>query len=148
MKKKITIRHCLYFDPKVSEQLKALTAEPGTTKSDIVNTAVVAFLKQRGASHIETQFKPRLDRMGQQIGAVERDLQILLESLGLYIRYQLTVAATVPPSQLASIKAAGNDRFQSFIDQVSRRIAKGTTFGGEVVERAQAERDSKTARGP
>lgn len=148
MKKKISIRHCLYFDPKVSEQLEALTAEPGTTKSDIVNAAVVAFLKQRGASHIETQFKPRLDRMGQQIGAVERDLQILLESLGLYIRYQLTVSAPVSPSQLASLQAAGNDRFQSFIDQVSRRIAKGTTFGSEVVECAQAERDSKTARHP
>ena len=143
MKKKVTIRHCLYFDPKVSEQLEALTAEPGTTKSDIVNAAVATFLKQRGASHIETQFKPRLDRMAQQIGAVERDLQILLESLGLYIRYQLTIAAPVSPSQLASLQAAGNDRFQNFIDQVSRRIAKGTTFGADIIERAKDERSDK-----
>ena len=53
MTKSLKVRHCLYFEPKVSEQLEALTAEPGTSMSDLVNGAVIAHLKQRGASQIE-----------------------------------------------------------------------------------------------
>ena len=47
MTKSLKVRHCFYFEPKVSEQLEALTAEPGTSVSDLVNGAVIAYLKQR-----------------------------------------------------------------------------------------------------
>lgn len=140
------IRHCLYFEPKVSEQLGALTAEPGTTKSEIVNTALISYLKRRGADHIEQNFKPRLDRMDDRLNRIERDLQITLESIALFVRYQLSITPPLPASQLAASQATGNDRFQTFIDQVSRRVAKGKTFGADVVERATRERDGATAK--
>ncbi|HEY5237688.1 MAG TPA: hypothetical protein VIJ62_04845, partial [Rhizomicrobium sp.] len=72
--------------------------------------------------------------------------QITLESIALFVRYQLSITPPLPASQLAASQAAGNDRFQTFIDQVSRRVAKGKTFGTDVVERAQRERDGGTAR--
>jgi hypothetical protein len=139
--KKDKIRHCLYFEPKVSADLEALTAEPGTTKSDIVNAALISYLRQRGANQIERNFKPRLDRLDDRLGRIERDMQISLESLALFIRYELSVTPPLPSSQLAASQAAGNDRFQTFIDQVSRRLAKGKTFGIDVTERAQRARE-------
>jgi hypothetical protein len=141
------IRHCLYFEPKVSEQLEALTAEPGTTKSEIVNTAVISYLKQRGADQLEVRFKPRLDRMDDRLGRIERDVLIALESLALFIRYELAVTPPLPAAQMAASQAAANDRFETFIDQVCRRVARGKAFGLDIAERAQRERaGGKTVR--
>ncbi len=129
------------FEPEVIEQLDALTAEPGTTKSEIVNNALISYLKQRGADQFEVRFTPRLDRMDDRLNRIERDLLIVLESLALFIRYELAITPPLPASQLAASQAAGNERFQTFIDQVSRRVAQGKVFGNDVVERAQRERD-------
>lgn len=137
------VRHCLYFEEKVSKELELLTAKPGTTKSDIVNGALVSFLKHRGADQIDQTFRPRLDRISDQLNRIERDQQIALESLALFIRYHLTIGAPLPTGQLSSLQAVGNERFQSFIEQVSRRLAKGVTFSAEIVERAKDERDGK-----
>jgi len=137
------VRHCLYFEKKVSAELEALCASPGTSKSDIVNGALTAFLKNRGADHIEAKLRPRLDRISEQLNRIERDQQITMESLALFIRYHLTIGAPLPAGQLSALQAVGNDRFQGFIEQVSRRLAKGVTFGSEVIERAQDERRNK-----
>ena len=133
----LKVRHCLSFEPKVSEPLEAPTAAPGASMSDLVNGAVIAYLKQRGASQIETQFKPRLDFLSGRIERIERDLQIVMESIALFIHYQLIVTVSPPAAQLAAAQAAGSEKFQRFIDQVSRRIASGTTFGADVKERVQ-----------
>jgi len=137
------VRHCLYFDEKVSKELESLTAKPGTTKSDIVNSALASFLKHRGTDQIDQKFRLRLDRITDQLNRIERDQQITMESLALFIRYQLTIGAPLPAGQLSALHAVGNERFQSFIEQVSRRLAKGVTFGSEVIERAQDERKTK-----
>jgi hypothetical protein len=138
------VRHCLYFDEKISAELEALTARPGTSKSDVVNAALQTFFKNRGTDQLEVRLKPRLDRLSDHLARLERDQQIALETLALFIRYQLTISAPLPASQLSSLQALGNERFQSFIDQVSRKLAKGVTFSSEVVERAEDERKRET----
>jgi len=134
------VRHCLYFEEKVSAELEALTSAPGTSKSDIVNGALAAFFKNRGGDHIEIKLRPRLDNIGNHLNRIERDQQIALETLALFVRYQLTIGAPLPAGQVSSLQAVGNERFQSFMEQVSRKLAKGTTFASEIVERAQDER--------
>ncbi|HEY5238825.1 MAG TPA: CopG family transcriptional regulator [Rhizomicrobium sp.] len=140
------IRHCLYFESKVSEQLEALTAEPGTTKSEIVNSALANYLKERGAGALESKFKSRLDRMDDRLGRIERNVLIGLESLALFIRYELSVTPPLPASQLAASQAAGNDRFQTFADQVSRRLAKGKAFADDIGARMPSRTDTTTSR--
>jgi hypothetical protein len=140
------VRHCLYFDEKISAELEALTAKPGTSKSDVVNAALQTFFKNKGADQLEVRLKPRLDRLGDHLSRIERDQQIALETLALFIRYQLIISAPLPASQLSSLQALGSERFQSFIDQVSRKLAKGVTFSSEVVERAEDERKSEAEK--
>lgn len=134
------VRHCLYFEEKVSAELEALTVAPGTSKSDIVNGALAAFFKNRGADHLELKLRPRLDRIGDQLNQIERNQHVVLETLALFVRYQLTIGAPLPAAQLSALQAVGNERFQTFIEQVSRKLAKGVTFAGEIIERAQDER--------
>lgn len=122
-------RHHLYFDEELTERLEALAAKPGSSKSAIVSDALRAYFARRGAREIDDLLKVRLDRHGAQLNRIERDLQVLLESLALFVLYQLTVNAPLPePDQAA--RAVGRDRFQAFIDQVGRQIAgEGRTFG-------------------
>lgn len=122
-------RHHLYLDEELTARLDALATKPGSSKSAIVSDALRAYLARRGAREIDDLLKMRLDRHGAQLNRIERDLQVLLESLALFVRYQLTVTAPLPePDQAA--RAVGRDRFQAFIDQVGRQIAgEGRTFG-------------------
>ncbi|GLS33451.1 Ribbon-helix-helix protein, copG family [Mesorhizobium albiziae] len=118
-------RHHLYLDDDLTAQLEALAAKPGSSKSAIVADALRAWLARRGAREIDDVLKMRLDRFNAQLNRIERDNQVLLETLALFIRYQLTVTAPLPePDQAA--RAVGRDRFHAFIDQVGRQIAGGT----------------------
>jgi hypothetical protein len=58
------------------------------------------------------------------LNRIERDLAIVMESLGLFVRYQLTVTAPLPEPDHAA-RAVGRDRFEAFIDRVGRQLAGG-----------------------
>lgn len=125
MAKQFKIRQQLYLAPDVAEKLEALAAKPGASKSAILSDAVQAWLTRRGSHELDERFGLRLDRISNQLGRIERDQQILMESLALFVRYQLTINAPLPEPDAAG-RAVGRDRFQSFIDQVGRHIAGGS----------------------
>lgn len=122
--KRSKIRHQLFLDAGLSEKLEALAAKPGASKSAILADAVAAWLNRRGAQELDDRFGLRLNRISAQLNRIERDGQVLLESLALFVRYQLTVTAPLPEPD-PSARAVGRDRFQAFVDQVGRQIADG-----------------------
>lgn len=128
------VRHQLFLAADLSEKLEALAAKPGASKSAILADAVAAWLNRRGSLELDDRFGLRLNRISAQLNRIERDGQVLLESLALFVRYQLTVTAPLSePDQAA--RAVGRDRFQAFVDQVGRQIASGgRTLGGEADE--------------
>lgn len=132
-------RHHLYLDDELTEQLEALAAKPGSSKSAIVADALRAYLARRAARELDDLLKVRLNRIGSQLNRIERDQQIVLESLALFIRYQLTVTAPLPEADQAAARALGQERFQAFIDQVGRRIADGRTLTHDVLAWASSE---------
>jgi len=125
MTAKIKCRHQLYLAEDISAKLEALAAKPGASKSAILADAVKAWLVRRGTQELDDRFAHRLERISLQLGRIERDQQIVLESLALFVRYYLTTNAPLPEPDRAA-RAVGRDRFQSFIDQVGRQIAGGT----------------------
>jgi hypothetical protein len=125
MKAPAKCRHQLYLDADISERLEALAAKPGASKSSILADAVQAWLTRRGTHELDDRFGLRLERISSQFGRIERDQQIVMESLALFIRYFLTINAPLPEADQAA-RAIGRDRFQAFIDQVGRNIAGGS----------------------
>jgi hypothetical protein len=118
------VRQNLYLDRAISEALEALAAGPGGNKSRLVNDAVAAWLARRATKEVDELFRHRLDRISREIGLARRDLEVLLESLSLFVRYQLTVTAPLPEGDKAAI-AVGRDRFDKFVAQVGRQLAAG-----------------------
>ena len=128
-------RHHLYLDDELTERLEALAAKPGTSKSAIVADALRAYLARRGAKELDDMLKVRLDKLSGQLGRLERDLQIVMESLGLFIRYQFMVIAPLPEADQAAARALAQDRFQAFIDQVGRRVAGSRSLSRDILDR-------------
>jgi predicted transcriptional regulator len=125
------LRQNLYIDSELVDALDALARRRGGNKSRIVNEAVKTWLARRGTREIDDLLKPRLDRLSREIGACRRDIEVVLEALSLFVRYQLTVTAPLPEADSAA-RAIGNERFDRFITQLGRQIAAGRrTLGAE-----------------
>lgn len=117
-------RHHLYFDEALTAELEALAAKPGTSKSAIVADALRAYLKRRGAREIDDLLRHRLDRIGNETARLRRDIDVLVESFALFVRWQLTVQAPLPEGDAAA-RAIGRERFEAFVTQVGRQIGSG-----------------------
>jgi predicted transcriptional regulator len=128
-------RHHLYLDEALSQELERLARKPGSSKSGIIADALRAYLVRGAGKEADAVLKARLDRFARAVARVERNQDVLLETLALYIRWQLTVTAPLPDSEQAAARAAGEARFQSFIEQLSRRVAAGRGLGHELAER-------------
>ena len=124
------VRQNLYIDREISDALEALAAGPGANKSRLVNDALASWLARRGTREVDDLLKGRLDRMSREIAGARRDLEVLLESLSLFVRYQLTVTAPLPDADTAA-RAIGRDRFEAFVAQVGRQLAGGTRTLGD-----------------
>lgn len=119
------VRQNLYIDRELSEALEGLaTVRRGGNKSRIVNEALKDWLARRATRQVDDLLKVRLDRVSRDIAACRRDIEVVLEALSLFVRYQLTVTAPLPEADAAAL-AVGNDRFDRFIAQLGRQIAAG-----------------------
>lgn len=118
------VRHQLFLSRALSERLDALARGPGASKSKVLAEAVAAFLDRKGDDALELRFMGRLDRLSNQLARIERNGQVELESLGLFIRYMLTVNAPLPEGDKAA-QAIGRDRFSAFVEKVGRQLAGG-----------------------
>ncbi len=119
------IRQNLYIDRELGEALEALAARRGGNKSRIVNDALADWLARRATRQVDDLLKVRLNRISRDLSLARRDIDVLLESLSLFVRYQLMVTAPLPDSDAAAI-AVGSERFEQFRAQLARQLAGGT----------------------
>ena len=118
------IRYQLFLPKPLSDRLEGLAAKPGATKSAILEDAVTAWLNRRGASELEDRFSIRLDRLTRAIGRVERDSNVILETLALFIRFELAIQTPLAENDHAG-RALGAKRFEAFVTQVGRQVSTG-----------------------
>lgn len=118
------IRYQLFLAKPLSDRLEALAMRPGATKSAILADALTAWLNRRAGSELDDRFGLRLDRMTNALGRIERDGQILMETLALFVRYELAIHAPLAENDHAG-KAQARQRFEAFIAQVGRQMAAG-----------------------
>lgn len=125
------VRYQLFLPEDLSQRLEALAAKPGATKSAILTDALTAWLNRQAASELEHHFAARLDRLSLALGRVERDGHILLESLALFVRYELMVQAPLAEADDVA-RAVGRDRFNAFVTRVGEAMASGRRTFGQV----------------
>ena len=118
------IRHQFFLSEDLTERLETLAARPGVSKSAILADAVEAWLNRRGTHELDDRFGLRLDRLTRAIDKVGRDGEVLLETVALFVRYELAIHPPLAENDHAG-RAMARERFNAFVQQVGRQIAAG-----------------------
>ena len=127
----------LFIEPEHARRLDELAAMKGLSKSSIVAAALASFLSPDSGDQREAAIAKRLDRLSRQLDKLERDQNILIETLALYVRYFLTVSTPVPEAHQEAARAQGRARFEQFIEQLGRHLLRGRSLVRDVVEEIQ-----------
>ena len=117
------VGHNFKLPESLSRRLHALTREPGSSQTQIVVDALVAFLDRGAGSEIDERYAIRLDRLNRQLNRIERRVDFVSEALGLFIQHQLTAAAHQPPFEAATAHL-GRRRYEAFLQLVWKRMSK------------------------
>lgn len=118
----------VYFDPELLKQVEALSLRRQVSKSAIIEAAVASFLSGDTSDRLEAAMSRRLDKIGRQIDTLDEDLAILGEAVSLFIRFWLTITPPLPESAKQSARIKGTERFESFMQNLGRRLATGDRF--------------------
>ena len=132
-----THRLNLFIQYDHAKRLDELAAKKGVSKSSIVAAALASWLSPDAGDQREAATAKRLDRLSRQFERLERDQNILIETLALYVRYYLTVSTPVPEAHQEAAKAQGKARFEQFIEQLGRHVLRGRSLVKEVYEEIQ-----------
>lgn len=124
----------IFIEPEHAKRLEDLAAHRGVSKSSVIAAALASFLSPDGGDQREAAMAKRLDRLSRQFDRLERDQNILIETLALYVRYYLTVSIAVPETQQDAARAQGRARYAQFIEQLGRHLQRGRSLVREVNE--------------
>ncbi|MGJ7524852.1 CopG family transcriptional regulator [Variovorax sp. GB1P17] len=124
----------IFIEPAHAKRLDQVSALKGVSKSAVIAAALASFLSPDAADQREAALAKRLDRLSRQFDRLERDQNVLIETLALYIRYFLTVSLPVPEGQQEAARAQGRSRYAQFIEQLARHIQRGRSLVREVHE--------------
>jgi hypothetical protein len=127
----------LFIEHEHAQRLEALATMKGLSKSAIIAAALAAFLAPESGDQREAIIAKRLDRLSRQFDKLERDQNILIETLALFVRYYLTVSIPVPEAQQAAARAQGCARFAQFIEQLGRHLLRGRSLVKDVADELQ-----------
>jgi predicted transcriptional regulator len=122
------VRLSVYLDPQMMVRLAELAKSKGMPKSPIVEAAIASLLTSGDADRHEAALVRELDGLARQVNRMERDHSIAVEALALFIRFWLIVTPSLPESAQAAAQAKGRERYESFLDTLGRRLAKGQSF--------------------
>jgi uncharacterized protein (DUF2164 family) len=132
-RKRITV----YLESDHDTRLAEFCAMRGLSKSAMVAAALGSFLSPEGADRREAAIARRLDKITAQFERLTRDQTILVETVALFVRHQLSVTAPLPESHQEAARAQGRARFQQFIEQLARHLQRGGSLVKDLAEEIQ-----------
>lgn len=119
----------------IADQLTLACKDPSKNKSELTERALKLLLDPERDLSRDGGLQRRLDHLTRRVELIDRHQQVVIESLGLFIQYFLTVTPPLPRSEQDAAKAKGHQRFEAFIAQLGRRIAGSHSLVSEVLEK-------------
>ena len=137
----------IFLEPAHAKRLDELAAAKDLSKSSIIAAALAAFIAPDAGERREAMIGKRLDRLSHQFERLERDQNILIETVALYVRYYLTVSTPVPEAHQEAVRAQGRARFEQFIEQLGRHLMRGRSLVKDVHQELYPEQSPPTDSG-
>jgi len=126
------IKHTFRLPADLARQLVDHARSRRVSQVAIVEAALASFLSPDGADRLEAALSRRLDRLTRQAERLEWHVDLSNETLALFIRFWLTSNPPLPDTALAAAQAMGKERWERFVESLSRRMELGPTLAGEL----------------
>jgi hypothetical protein len=126
------IKHTFRLPPDLSTQLADYAARKRVSQAQLVESALASFLSPDGSERLEAAFTRRLDRLTRQADRIAWHTELGNEAVALFVRFWLTNNAPLPDTALAAAQAMGRERYQAFVEALSRRMELGPKLGTEL----------------
>jgi len=124
--------HVFRLPPEIAGKLADYAARKHVPQAQVVETALASFFSPDGADRLEAALARRLDRMTRRMERIEGQVTISNEALAVFVRFWLTSTPPLPDVALAAAQAKGRERYEGFVEALSRRLARGRKLADEV----------------
>ena len=124
--------HTFRLPPDVASKLAAYATQKHVSQAVVVEAALASLLSPDGADRLEAALARRLDRMTRRMERLERHVTISNEALAVFIRFWLTSTPPLPDTTLAAAQTKGRERYDGFVEALSRRLARGRKLADEI----------------
>lgn len=131
------IKHTFRLPPDLSRQIADYAGRKRVSQASVVEAAVASFLSPDGSERMEAAFSRRLDRISRQLDKLDYHVEVGNEAVALFVRFWLSVTPSMPDEATAAAKAASEQRFERFIEALSRRIELGQRLSNFVDEKVR-----------
>lgn len=126
------IKHTFRLPVDLTRQLADHARSRRVSQTAVVEAALAAFLSPDGADRLEAALGRRLDRITRQADRLEWNVDLVNETLALFIRFWLTSNAPLPDTALTAAQAMGRERWERFVQSLARRMESGPRLGREI----------------
>lgn len=123
-------KHTFRLSPEVASRLAELAIRRRASQAEIVEAALVSFLSPDGSERMEAAFSRRIDRVMRQLEVLDRSVEVGNEALALFVRFWLTANPPLPDAASTAAQAKGKDRYDGFVQALSRRLDGAERLGG------------------
>jgi predicted transcriptional regulator len=127
-------RLSVYLEPNLMRALADYAARCDQSRSFIAEAAVASFLSPDADERREAVMAKRLDGLDRRMQRLERDLSIAVEMMAVFIRFWLASTPQLPDAAQAATRAKAGERYDSFLNALGRRLAKGPKLRQEIAE--------------
>ena len=129
------VRCCMRLAPDLDRALTKLQGQRrGVSRTDIIEAAVREFLFPKGSERKEVILGRSLDRIERRVKSIERNQEIIGETLSLFIRAWLTNTLKLPDDQKATAEKGGGRRYRKFLEALATRLQSGRSLFDDLPE--------------
>lgn len=133
----LKVKHTVRLSPGLSSELADYAARKRVTQALVVETALASFLSGDSADHLEGVLSRRLDRLTRQGDRLGWQVDLVTETVALFVRFWLVNNPPLPDTALAAAQAMGKERWEKFVETLTRRMEVGPRLKSEISDDIQ-----------
>ncbi len=127
-------RYTLYLSRPLARKFDLVAQQRNGAKSALVEEALCASLEPQQHAGVEEGLARRLNELHKTVARQASDQTVATETLGLLVRYFLTVMPPIPETDQESARLTGRRRYDVFLGEVGRRVAENRRLAAEVFQ--------------
>jgi predicted transcriptional regulator len=132
------VRLSVYLDPELMEALATFADRRDRSRSLVAEAAIASFLTPDTDDQREAAIAKRLDRIDRKLARLERDTEISIEMMALFIRSWLINTPLLPENERPAIRRQGIERYDAFIVALGHKLAKRARLLDELAKDIEA----------